>query len=97
MEFLLDMATHGGAKVMGAMDYGLAVGCRADLVVVPGDTPTEAVINLPPRTYVFKAGRLVAGGADVNLADGSGVTPLAHAHQRGFTEIIDILEEAGAQ
>ena len=33
---------------------------------------------------------------DVNLADGSGVTPLAHARQRGFTEIIDILEEAGA-
>lgn len=60
VEFLLDMATHGGAKVMGDADYGLAVGCRADLVVVAGDTPTEAVINLTPRTYVFKAGRLVA-------------------------------------
>lgn len=60
VEFLLSIATHGGAKVMGDAAYGLAVGCRADLVVVPGDTPTEAVINLPPRTYVFKAGRLVA-------------------------------------
>jgi len=47
-------------RTMGDTDYGLAVGCRADLVVVAGDTPTEAVINLPPRTYVFKAGRLVA-------------------------------------
>lgn len=60
VEFLLSIATHGGAKVMGDNAYGLAVGCRADLVVVPGDTPTEAVINLPPRTYVFKAGQLVA-------------------------------------
>ncbi|MBX3015114.1 MAG: amidohydrolase family protein [Caldilineaceae bacterium] len=60
VEFLLSIATAGGAKVMSAPAYGLAVGCRADLVVVPGDTPTEAVITLPPRTYVFKAGRLVA-------------------------------------
>jgi cytosine/adenosine deaminase-related metal-dependent hydrolase len=60
VELLLDIATHSGAKVMGDAQYGLAVGCRADLVVVPGDTPTEAVINLPPRTYVFKAGQLVA-------------------------------------
>lgn len=60
VEFLLSIATQGGAKVMGDTAYGLAVGCRADLVVVPGDTPTEAVINLPSRTYVFKAGRLVA-------------------------------------
>ncbi|MFN8443790.1 MAG: amidohydrolase family protein [Caldilineaceae bacterium] len=60
VEFLLSIVTQGGAKVMGDSSYGLAVGCRADLVVMPGDTPTEAVINLPPRTYVFKAGRLVA-------------------------------------
>ena len=60
VEFLLSIATHAGAKVMGDTAYGLAVGCRADLVVVPGDTPTAAVINLPPRTYVFKAGQLVA-------------------------------------
>jgi cytosine/adenosine deaminase-related metal-dependent hydrolase len=60
VEFLLEIATTGGAKVMGDNDYGLAVGCRADLVVVPGDTPTQAVVDLPPRTFVFKAGRLVA-------------------------------------
>ena len=32
-----------------------------------------------------------------NLADGNGVTPLAHARQRGFTDIIAILEKAGAR
>jgi len=60
VEFLLELATTNGAKVMGDQAYGLAVGCRADLVVVPGDTPTQAVIELPPRTFVFKAGQLVA-------------------------------------
>jgi len=40
---------------------------------------------------------LVAGGADVNLADGKGVTPLQHARQRGYREIERILVDAGAQ
>jgi ankyrin repeat protein len=40
---------------------------------------------------------LVKAGVDVNLADGNGVTPLAHARQRGFEEIIAILETAGAR
>ena len=39
---------------------------------------------------------LVDAGADVNLADGDGVTPLTHARQRGYTEIADILTAAGA-
>jgi ankyrin repeat protein len=40
---------------------------------------------------------LVDAGANVNLADSAGVTPLAHAKQRGFADIISILESAGAQ
>jgi ankyrin repeat protein/DNA-binding beta-propeller fold protein YncE len=40
---------------------------------------------------------LVQAGADVNLADSNGVTPLAHARQRGFEEIEAILESAGAR
>ena len=35
---------------------------------------------------------LVEAGADINLADSNGVTPLEHARQRGFEEIIKILE-----
>jgi len=60
IEFLLQVATEGGAKLMGAHDYGLTVGSRADLVVLPAETPAHAVITLPPRTFVFSAGRLVA-------------------------------------
>ena len=49
----------------------------------------------PRHTEVVRL--LVAAGADVNLADGSGVTPLAHARQGGYTEMIAILEAAGAR
>ena len=40
---------------------------------------------------------LVVAGANVNLADASGVTPLAHARQRGFQQIVTILEGAHAR
>lgn len=60
IEMLLGIATHSGAKVMSDGDYGLQVGKRADLVVVAGDTPAEAIMELPPRTYVIKNGILVA-------------------------------------
>lgn len=39
---------------------------------------------------------LVEAGADVNLADSGGVTPLQHARQQGCTGIAEILENAGA-
>jgi ankyrin repeat protein len=40
---------------------------------------------------------LVKAGANVNLADGGGVTPLQHARSRGFKEIEQILLAAGAR
>lgn len=39
---------------------------------------------------------LVDAGADVNLGDFDGVTPLQHAESRGYTEIAAILRAAGA-
>jgi ankyrin repeat protein len=39
---------------------------------------------------------LIEHGADVDLADAEGVTPLAHARARGYTEIAQALREAGA-
>jgi len=59
LEMLLRIATFGGAQVMGVQDYGLAVGSRADLVIVAGETAAEAVIEQPPRTYVMKGGRVL--------------------------------------
>jgi uncharacterized protein len=40
---------------------------------------------------------LIDHGADVNLADGKGVTPLAHAKAKGYKEIQRLLEDAGAK
>jgi len=40
---------------------------------------------------------LIAAGANVNLADGSGVTALAHARRRNQTRVIALLEAAGAR
>lgn len=41
--------------------------------------------------------RLVDAGADVNLADGEGVAPLAHARRQGYDEIAAILERSGGR
>jgi ankyrin repeat protein len=40
---------------------------------------------------------LVDAGADVNLPDKDGITPLAHAKHKKYFDIIKILENAGAQ
>ena len=40
---------------------------------------------------------LLEAGADPDLADGDGVTPLAHARARGFDEIAALLVAAGAE
>lgn len=60
IKMLLDIATYGGAKVMKDEGYGLEPGKRADLLVLPGDTPAQAIIEQPPRTFVIKKGQLVA-------------------------------------
>jgi len=69
LEMLLEVATCGGASVVGDREYGLEVGSRADFVVVPGEVPAEAIIECPPRTYVVKGGRLVAAGGACLLAE----------------------------
>lgn len=60
IERSVDVCTHGGAKVMGLPDYGVAVGNFADLVLVEGRNVVEAVVTLPPRKLVLKRGRVVA-------------------------------------
>ena len=58
----------------------------------------EAVIlgDGGPR-HVETARALVEAGANVNLADRNGVTPLGHARQRGYAEIAALLERAGGR
>ena len=49
------------------------------------------------RAHTETVRLLVDAGADVNLADKDGTTPLEHARRRGFTEIARILRAAGAR
>ena len=58
----------------------------------------EAVIlgdGGPAHTEIVRL--LIAHRANVNLADRDGVTPLAHARQRGQREIVTLLQAAGAR
>ena len=47
------------------------------------------------HTDTLKA--LVEAGADVNIADRQGTTPLQHARRRGYGEMARVLEAAGAR
>ena len=49
----------------------------------------------PIHTEILKL--LIEAGANVDLADHEGVTPLAHAEKRGFREMASLLKEAGAR
>jgi cytosine deaminase len=56
----LETVTGAGARGCGFGDHGLAVGCRADLVLVRAETVAEAIASRPTRALVVSAGRVVA-------------------------------------
>jgi cytosine/creatinine deaminase len=59
VEIALDVCTYGGAKAMAVEGYGLKEGSAADLLLVAGETPTEAVVSRPSKRTVIKRGRVV--------------------------------------
>ena len=74
IEMALAVATMGGASIMshetprltGVGDRpGLAVGDRADLLLVDGETPTSAVMDRGSDRLVLHDGRVVADGLRV--------------------------------
>lgn len=74
VEHALAVATMGGASIMshhsarltGVDDRpGLAIGDRADLVIVDGETPTSAVMDRGTDRTVMHNGRVVADGLSV--------------------------------
>lgn len=60
IQLALDIATYGGAQVIGVENYGLDPGATADLVVVDGENQFEALFERPARFLVMKAGKVVA-------------------------------------
>ncbi|MFG3339492.1 amidohydrolase [Glycomyces sp. NPDC048151] len=61
IELALAAGTYGGARIIGAADYGLSEGSKADFFTVDAPTPAAAVVAVPERKLVFKGGRIVAG------------------------------------
>jgi cytosine/adenosine deaminase-related metal-dependent hydrolase len=60
VEIAFGVCTTGGAAVLRLEGYGVAVGCVADLFLVPGATIADAVVSRPPRALVIKRGQVVA-------------------------------------
>lgn len=56
----LDVCTLQGARVMGLEGYGVNEGCRADFIIVPGESLADAIVTRSPKRRVVKAGKIVA-------------------------------------
>lgn len=56
---ILKMSTTNAARVVGlSEDYGLAVGRPADLMILDTHVLADALLDLPPRSWVLKRGRI---------------------------------------
>ena len=60
VEMALGVVTTGGAAMMRLEHYGMTPGCQADLVLLDGETLTEAVVSHTARRLVVKRGKIVA-------------------------------------
>ncbi|HZL31254.1 MAG TPA: ankyrin repeat domain-containing protein [Pseudolabrys sp.] len=87
---LIPAAHHGHVETVRIL---LATKINKDHVNKLGWTALlEAVIlgdGGPAHTEIVR--QLAAAGANVNIADRDGITPLAHARRRGFAKIVEIL------
>lgn len=52
------MVTTSPARAMGLEGYGVAVGNKADLVLLDTKVVEHAIIDIPERLYVIKNGRV---------------------------------------
>ena len=57
--YVLRMATANAARAMGIADqHGIEVGKQADLVILDTPSVANAILDLPPRSWVLKGGRV---------------------------------------
>lgn len=60
LAWLLELVTTNPARALGLDGYGLAEGCRADLVVLDARDPAQAITLQAEKLFVIKGGRVVA-------------------------------------
>jgi uncharacterized protein len=93
---LIPAAHHGHPEVVREL---LKTGIAVNHVNRLGWTALLETIILSDGGAVHQdiLAQLIAAGADVNLADAEGASPLTHAKRRGYTKMVEMLEHAGAQ
>ena len=93
---LIAAAHLGHAEVVRVL---IAAGAPLDHVNNLGWTALieSIVLGNGGRNHTDTLDALVKAGANVNLADRAGVTPLGLAKGRGYAEMVRILEAAGAK
>lgn len=55
-----ELAAHGGAELLGLPRADLRPGAPADFMLVEGECVPQAVVDVPRRDLVVRAGRVVA-------------------------------------
>ncbi|HEY7520513.1 MAG TPA: amidohydrolase family protein [Methylomirabilota bacterium] len=60
LAWLPELFTTNAARAIGLEGYGLAEGCRADLVVLDAADAAQAITEQAEKLYVIKGGRVVA-------------------------------------
>ena len=98
---------YDGTALIAAAHLGHAEIVRA---LIAAKAPLDHVNNLQwtaliesivlgdgGRNHTETLRALVEAGADVNIPDGSGSTPLVLARSRGYRDMVAILEKAGAK
>jgi cytosine deaminase len=60
MRACFNAVTNAPAKILGLEGYGVAVGCKADLVLLQARDPVEAIRLRATRLAVIRAGRVIA-------------------------------------
>jgi ankyrin repeat protein len=98
---------YDGTALIAAAHLGHAEAVR---MLIAAGAPLDHVNNLQwtaliesivlgdgGRNHTATLRALIEAGANVNIADGSGSTPLALARNRGYRDMVAILEKAGAK
>jgi len=66
MAWCFDAVTVNSARIMGLEGYGLAPGCKANLVLMQARDPIEAIRLRAHRLAVVRGGRVIARNAPIN-------------------------------
>ncbi|MGI9571002.1 MAG: amidohydrolase family protein, partial [Desulfobulbia bacterium] len=57
---IMKMSTYNAARMLDLQNYGLEVGCNADLTIFECQSPSEAIVGQAEKRYVIRRGQVIA-------------------------------------